>query len=62
MLQEIIVKTYGKCGSANLVENGTNQSGNAQYKCKDCGTCRVLNAKRKMAQIDKEAVERSFEE
>lgn len=30
------------CGSENIVKNGTNKIGNAQYHCKDCGAYRVL--------------------
>jgi insertion element IS1 protein InsB len=30
------------CGSENIVKNGTNRAGNAQYHCKDCGVYRVL--------------------
>lgn len=51
-----------KCLSTNLVKNGTNACGSQRYKCKDCGTCRVLKPKHKTAQIDKEAVLRTFEE
>ncbi len=34
MIQEVIVKTCGKCGSANIVKNGRNKSNNPRYKCK----------------------------
>lgn len=30
------------CSSENIVKNGTNKAGNAQYHCKDCGAYRVL--------------------
>lgn len=51
-----------KCNSTDLVKNGTNASGSQRYKCKTCGTCRVLVPKSKTAAIDKEAVLRTFEE
>src|SRR5215510_14682412 len=33
------------CGSENIVKNGRNRAGNAQYHCKDCGAYRVLEPK-----------------
>ena len=36
------------CGIQNIVKNGTNKAGNAQYHCKDCGAYRVL----KLQQMD----------
>jgi transposase-like protein len=30
------------CQSANIVKNWRNASGNQQYRCKDCGACKVL--------------------
>ena len=57
-----ITHTCGKCDSPNIVRNGHNKSGSPQYKCKDCGTCRVLISKRKTAQIDIDALERTYEE
>ncbi|MEP7285659.1 MAG: hypothetical protein ABI947_07825 [Chloroflexota bacterium] len=39
-----VTKTYKcrVCGSENIVKNGTNKVGQAQYHCKDCGAYRVL--------------------
>lgn len=34
-----------KCGSANLVKNGSNAVGNSKSKCKDCGFSGVLQTK-----------------
>ena len=51
-----------QCSITNIVKNGTNASGSQRYKCKDCGVCRVLKPKCKTAQLDKEAVLRTFEE
>jgi transposase-like protein len=52
----------GKCQSSNIIRNGHNQSGNAQYLCKDCGTCRVLKSKQCTKQIDMDALIRTYEE
>ena len=38
--------TYRKCGSCNLVKNGSNGVGNAKSKCKDCGFSGVIKTKR----------------
>ncbi|HXK42400.1 MAG TPA: IS1 family transposase, partial [Anaerolineae bacterium] len=34
MIQETITYHCHKCGSANIVKNGTNKCGNCQYHCK----------------------------
>ena len=52
----------GKCESSNIVKNGHNQSGTAQYLYKNCGTCRVLNSKQRTKQIDMDALSRTYEE
>ena len=54
--------TCTKCQSENIVRNGHNRSGSPQYRCKDCGTCRVLVAKRTTAHIDLDAVVRTYRE
>ena len=54
--------TCTKCNSSNIVKNGHNKSGSPQYKCKSCGTCRVLKPNNKHAELDKEAVGRAYEE
>jgi transposase-like protein len=42
-----VTKTYKcrVCGSENIVKNGTNKVGQAQYHCEDCGAYRVLEPK-----------------
>lgn len=55
-------KLCGKCQSPYVVRNGYNKSGNAQYLCKDCGTCRVLKSKHPTDNLDLDAMERTFEE
>jgi len=42
---QIIVHKCSKCRSTNIVRNGHNQAGNAQYKCLDCNAHRVLEPK-----------------
>ena len=42
MIQDTITYDCRVCGSTNIVRNGTNKCGRAQYHCKDCGAYRVL--------------------
>src|SRR6266700_7875819 len=46
MIQETITYTCHACKSTNIVRNGTNRCGKAQYHCKDCGVYRVLKPSR----------------
>lgn len=45
MIEETITYSCRSCGSANIIRNGHNKCGHAQYLCKDCGACRVLTPK-----------------
>ena len=54
--------TCTKCNSANIVLNGKNKSGSQTYKCKDCGCFRVLLSVKKTANIDLDALSRTYEE
>ena len=54
--------TCKKCNSSNIVLNGKNRSGSQTYKCKDCGACRVLFSVKKTANIDMDALARTYEE
>jgi IS1 family transposase/DNA-directed RNA polymerase subunit RPC12/RpoP len=45
MIQETVTYSCRTCGSINIIRNGTNKCGNAQYHCKDCGAYRVLKPK-----------------
>jgi len=42
MIKETVTYNCSRCGSINIVRNGTNKCGNAQYHCKDCDAYRVL--------------------
>ena len=42
MIQITITYRCRVCGSPNIVRNGTNRCGSAQYYCQDCGAHRVL--------------------
>lgn len=50
------------CGSINIIKNGKNRSGTQTYKCKDCGSYRVLDSKQKSRQIDLALMERTYRE
>ena len=59
-----VTKTYKcrVCGSENIVKNGTNKVGQAQYHCKDCGAYRVLEPKPSDKGQRREYVLRSYAE
>jgi transposase-like protein len=42
----IEAKTCKKCGSVQLVRNGSNGVGNPKYKCKACGFSGVFESRR----------------
>ena len=42
MIQEVITYACRVCGSQDIVRNGRNRCGNAQYHCKECNAYRVL--------------------
>ena len=45
MIQVTVTYRCRVCGSENIVKNGRNKVGQAQYHCKDCGAYRVLEPK-----------------
>jgi IS1 family transposase/transposase-like protein len=49
MIQETLTYTCRRCGSPNIVKNGTNKCGSPQYYCHDCGAYRTLKPKRSRA-------------
>ncbi len=62
MIQETITHRCRKCGSTNIVKNGTNKCGSPQYHCKDCGAYRVLEPKRIYPESEKETIMRAYKE
>ncbi len=58
-----ITSICNRCGSANIVKNGSNGSGNPKYKCKDCRFGGVFKSLRKTEaekeQVLKAALERN---
>src|SRR5262245_58256288 len=59
-----VTMTY-KCrvsGSENIVRNGRNKAGNAQYHGKDCGAYRVLEPKRDAKPERRQQVLRAYRE
>src|SRR5260221_11875520 len=59
MIQETKTFECRVCRSTNIIRNGTNRCGNAQYHCKDCGIYRVLSPKSAYSEIDKQTVLRA---
>ena len=54
--------TCRSCGSDNIIKNGSNQCGNPQYHCKDCGVYRVLKPKVKYTAQEKGQVLKAYRE
>jgi transposase-like protein len=50
-----------KCGSENLIKNGSNGVGNPKSKCKDCGFSGVIQTKRADEET-KEKVAKAYQE
>ena len=50
----------GKCGSSNIIKNGHNMSGQQQYRCKDCKTCRVFEAEKRYPEQRKGEIIRAY--
>ncbi len=59
MIQETITYTCRVCKSTQIVRNGTNRYGKAQYHCKDCGAYRVLKPKPTSSEIEQQIVLRA---
>ncbi|OTG92990.1 IS1 family transposase, partial [Acinetobacter sp. ANC 4973] len=45
MIIETTTYLCTRCQSANIYNNGHNKSGNAQFRCKDCGRSSALKPK-----------------
>lgn len=50
------------CQSENIVKNGRNVCGNQQYRCKDCGACKVLEPTVPYSEGRKEEILRAYQE
>jgi len=59
MIQETTTHVCRICKSTQIVKNGTNRCGNAQYHCKDCGTYRVLKPKQAYSETERQIVLRA---
>jgi insertion element IS1 protein InsB len=62
MIQETITYTCSRCGSTNIVRNGTNKCGKQQYHCKACGAYRVLKPNHGYSQTTQETVLKACQE
>src|SRR5574337_1694639 len=62
MIEETTIYSCRSCGSTNIIRNGHNKCGNAQYLCKDCGVCRVLTPKQDYSPEQKDIILRAYRE
>lgn len=63
MIQVTITYHCRVCQSTDIIRNGSNKCGNAQYHCKTCGTYRVLQPSQRIYKVaQKEMVLRAYKE
>jgi insertion element IS1 protein InsB len=62
MIKETITYGCNRCGSINIVRNGTNKCGNQQYHCKDCRAYRVLKPRLNASLSSPEQVLKAYRE
>jgi len=56
MIEETTKYSCRSCGSPNIIRNGHNKCGQAQYHCKDCGVYRVLEPQPRYSPSEREQV------
>ena len=62
MIQETVTHRCTRCGSEDIVRNGTTRYGKQQYKCKSCGRYSVLEPSVKYTEDDKEQMLAAYQE
>lgn len=62
MITQIEIQTCRKCGSPQIVRNGHNRCGQAQYHCRDCGAYGVLFPQGGYSEERKAEVLRAYQE
>lgn len=62
MVQETVTHRCTRCGSEDIVRNGTTRYGKQQYKCKSCGRYSVLEPSVKYTEDDKEQMQAAHQE
>ena len=60
MIIKTITHSCTRCGSVNIRKHGHNKSGNAQFKCNDCGRSSVLKPKVKYSEERKEHIIKTY--
>jgi transposase-like protein len=62
MIRETVTHRCRNCQSENIVKNGRNACGKQQYRCKDCGACKVLEPTTRYGETRKEEILRAYQE
>ena len=62
MVAETTIYPCRRCESTNIIKNGKNRCGNQQYRCKDCGTCAVLQPKVRYSEARKAEILKAYRE
>ena len=61
-IQTVIEHRCTRCGSADIVRNGHNQCGNAQFRCKACGRSSALVPKVAYTEEQQAQIIRTYQE
>ena len=61
-IQTVEVHRCTRCGSASIVRNGHNNSGNAQFLCRGCGRSSVLRPQVAYTEEKKAEIIRAYQE
>jgi IS1 family transposase/transposase-like protein len=62
MIQKTITYTCRRCGSSDIVKNGTNKCGSPQYHCHACGAYQTLQPKKSSAPHLKDWILKTYHE
>lgn len=58
----LTASTCRDCHSSHLILNGKTQAGNQRYKCKDCGSTKVLQLDERYSDVRQELVAQTYVE
>jgi len=62
MIKEIKIQHCTKCGSTNIVKNGTTQKGKQKFHCKDCGAYATIEPSERYSEGQQELILRVYQE
>ena len=60
MIEETIQHQCTRCGSEDIVKNGSNKAGTPQFHCKACGQYGTLNPKQRYTPEQRETILKAY--